>query len=421
MAFADRHLVVEFQVRDETRFHTQRELVQELSKAGASGDTVHFWASKRGCCVFASSSDASAALVNDNLLESFLVCPISDSAWDDVSGGLFRDPVVDAGLSGAAPADNANPIDPDDAKMAKFFNLVTEGRETSRRSDIACSIAPFSGIESKASFEEWEYDIKCLGKEGVADTRIKQAIRKSVRGEPAKVLIRLGDEATVVEILHKFRGIYGSIEKGGVLLERFSAATQRSTEAVTNWSCRLEDMLAELQAAGKLSDADAADLLVTRLWGGLFSSKLKEATRFIYDSEPGFDELVRRIRSVETDLKAVNAGVISPVGAKPVKSHVQAVVAEEAVVGVSSSITTPESTTHALLQQILKRIGQLEAANASTRSPVSAYRANLPSCSTAPTPGVSGQSTHGLCSRCGWYHKLGCCTQVRHRNGHSLN
>lgn len=68
---------------------------------------------------------------------------------------------------------------------------------------------------------------------------IRQAVRKSLRGEAARIAKRLGPEATVNQILQKLDDVYGEVNAGETLLAECYAAHQSKTEDFTAWRCSL--------------------------------------------------------------------------------------------------------------------------------------------------------------------------------------
>ena len=62
----------------------------------------------------------------------------------------------------------------------------------------------FSGDKKgETTFDLWKFEVECLMKEKQSDATISQAIRRSLRGEAARVVMRLGSAASTSEILEK--------------------------------------------------------------------------------------------------------------------------------------------------------------------------------------------------------------------------
>ena len=79
----------------------------------------------------------------------------------------------------------------------------------------------------------WKYELQTLLEEGVNSKEvITVAARKSLRGSPANIAMRLGVKATIEELLTKFDGMYGTVEPSESLLTQFYSAQQEETEEV---------------------------------------------------------------------------------------------------------------------------------------------------------------------------------------------
>lgn len=85
-------------------------------------------------------------------------------------------------------------------------------------------IALFSGGTSDSEYELWRYEVTCLRKEGYSKETILNAIRRSLKGEPATVMMRLGPVDNIDEILQKFDSIYGNVLGTEDILAEFYSA-----------------------------------------------------------------------------------------------------------------------------------------------------------------------------------------------------
>lgn len=167
-------------------------------------------------------------------------------------------------------------------------------------------VAIFSGESGKndTSYEVWKYQVTCLldKKDKYPRHVISQAIRWSLKGEAAKVAMRLGSDAEVDELLHKFDSVYGVVETKESMLAQFYSARQRDDEDVSSWSCRLEDLLnktfqTDPAAVGRYGQNE---MLRTMLWTGL-KPALKDKSGHKFDAIEDFDALRSALRRVEYD------------------------------------------------------------------------------------------------------------------------
>ena len=163
-------------------------------------------------------------------------------------------------------------------------------------------ISIFSGDEEKdSSFEAWKFEVLTLAKEGTSSEKvIATALKKSLRGDAAKVVRRLGLNASIEDILNKFEGIFGTVEDPECLLSAFYSAEQHHNEKVATWGCRLEDLLDRALQDQTVSSKSIDDMLKVKFWSGL-QDHIKEGTRHLKDTVRNFDELRVQARKVERE------------------------------------------------------------------------------------------------------------------------
>ena len=148
--------------------------------------------------------------------------------------------------------------------------------------------------------------MECLQEDrSLADEDIRLVIRRSLKGEAAHVLKRLGHNVSVKQIVAKFDGVYGVVETGEETLAEFYSTKQHKSEDVSTWGCRLEGMLERVTDAGAIGAKDTNEMLRKRFWSGLLP-KLKEASRHKFDVTKDFDRLRVIVRSIEQEFKHDN-------------------------------------------------------------------------------------------------------------------
>ena len=159
----------------------------------------------------------------------------------------------------------------------------------------------FSGESKDCNFDVWLYEVKCLLEEDnySADT-VKQAVRKSLKGEPAKIAVRLGPSASVEELIDKLQGIYGTVELGESLLAQFYSATQKPGECVATWGCRIEDLLEKARNRGQIKAEVMPEMLRTRFWTGL-TQAYKNVSGHLFATSDNFDQLRVDMRRLEAE------------------------------------------------------------------------------------------------------------------------
>ncbi|XP_062606590.1 paraneoplastic antigen Ma3 homolog [Saccostrea cucullata] len=213
-------------------------------------------------------------------------------------------------------------------------------------------ISVFSGDE-KDSYELWKYEVVCLMKESHSEESILQAIRRSVKGEAAKVIMRLGVGVSVQEILCKLDSIYGNVLEKEDILAEFYSAKQKDDETCSAWSCRLEDILCKAMKMGKVQNSAANEMLRTMFYKGL-RHDLKDICGHLYHSINDFDKLRVEIRKIETEHPAQGKVKSKPAIAKA---------------GVSQPETT--STLDSKFEALQAQINQLRTTQESYYNPPS--------------------------------------------------
>ena len=162
----------------------------------------------------------------------------------------------------------------------------------------------FNGEDDKKDtpYEAWKYEVQTLMKEGVYSSHmIATSVKKSLRGEAAKIARRLGCDATVDDIIKKFDGIYGTVEDSNVLLSQFYSSVQLADERVAVWGCRLEDLLDRALSSGlSMPGQSLNNMLRDQFWGGLHDH-LKEPMRHQLSKMNDFDEFRVETRKIERE------------------------------------------------------------------------------------------------------------------------
>ena len=168
-------------------------------------------------------------------------------------------------------------------------------------------ISNFSGDSSSkgdVSYDQWKFEIKSLMRdklyhEGV----VLQAIRRSVRGSAAEVLMTLGEDASVDVALTKFDHMFGNVLPAEILLEQFFSARQKDSESVTSYACRLEELLVQVnkKQSDILSKEATQGMLRTKFYSGL-RTELRRQVRYMFDKEGStYDDLLVLARTTEME------------------------------------------------------------------------------------------------------------------------
>ena len=152
---------------------------------------------------------------------------------------------------------------------------------------------------------------------------LAQAIRKSLRGEASNLLRRLGIGATIPEILAKFESVYGAVDRKGSVLAKFYSARQDENEDVSNWSCRLEDILSIAVEKKVVDLKNANDTLRNMFWQAW---NFQDIFGYKFERVTDFDKLRVELRKLEQEHNYLTSGhetSINPLIEKQEKSEMK--------------------------------------------------------------------------------------------------
>lgn len=163
----------------------------------------------------------------------------------------------------------------------------------------------FSGEGDKdARYAQWRAEVVGLQVDH-SETVILQAMRRSVKGVAADVMLQLKDTDTLTSALDKFDKMFGCVQSAEKLYELFYTARQLPGETVVVWACRLERIVADVKGVDSNMSSEASNsMLRSKFWSGLSSSAMRDALRHRVDSGVAYPDLLVAARQVETE----NAG-----------------------------------------------------------------------------------------------------------------
>lgn len=185
-------------------------------------------------------------------------------------------------------------------------------------------IPVFTGSEnasrSEVSYEYWSHVVKgILNDKAYPVPLVKQAIRKSLRGEAAQILLQLPADPDVDTIVDTLGEYYGKVITKETSWQMFFSATQSSKETIVSWKSRLESLMYRATLCGTLTTSEREERLKNQFWSGLYSTRVKEASRHVYDSNKDLSELFKYCRAVEQSISSTKA--VNNVTEKPTKSE----------------------------------------------------------------------------------------------------
>lgn len=219
----------------------------------------------------------------------------------------------------------------------------TEHTLTTRQGNYIPKISCFSGDgKHETTYDLWRYEVDCLIKEKYAEGVIAQAIRRSLKGEAGSVLMRIGPDATICQILDKMESIFGTVERGETIMERFYSAKQEPNETTMSWSCRLEEIYRKAVIKGVARKEESNEKLRSKYWNGLHQW-IKDITGYKFDQILDFDELRKEIRLVEKEHDTIR------------KTHLKM-----AVTSTSTEREDDIKELKAMVQQLTTKVQELE-------------------------------------------------------------
>ena len=153
-----------------------------------------------------------------------------------------------------------------------------------------------------ASFARWQYHVKVLQHGPYENYIILNAVNQSLRTPAADLVVNMGADVTVTDILRKFKSRYGSVLSVEALTEKLYALKQEK-EDLSAWAFRIEEVVYEIEEKDGIQHSDVPAKVRGRFWYGLQDSKIKEATRASWATMP-FDDLLEQCRALEEEYSA---------------------------------------------------------------------------------------------------------------------
>ena len=187
--------------------------------------------------------------------------------------------------------------------------------EESRSMKVVPRLPVFTGEEKDVPFEQWEFEVLCLIKEEWREEEVKLLIRRSLKGQASRTLMNLGTEATVTQILNKFRSVFGPVLSTSSVMAQFYSLRQSDTEDVGSFSARLENCAHQALQLGRVKQTELDSLLKEAFSSGVRKS-LKVATGYLFEIKSfTYDQLVLEVKRREKELSPVNTASVKSVAA----------------------------------------------------------------------------------------------------------
>lgn len=185
----------------------------------------------------------------------------------------------------------------------KFVRSYDHELLTDKRTIPRMSI--FFGEEGKGEFgfQTWKYEIQCLIHEGkYPEDQSLMAIRRSAKGEAANILRRLGTTASIVDILRKFESTFGDIDSPEIILIKFYAVEQKSSESLIAYATRIEEIFAQACSVGALKPTQE-EILKSVFYQGL-KPPLQQFGNLKYETVKDYDKFKVEMRKIENEINS---------------------------------------------------------------------------------------------------------------------
>ena len=164
-------------------------------------------------------------------------------------------------------------------------------------------VSTFSGSSKDCSFEQFRYDVQCLIKQGCPEGMVLTAIKRSIKGQAQEIVLHMGEDATVNDIITRFDLMFGDVNPPHVLLAQFYSAFQAPGESITDWYARLEDIASKItRKDGNVISPNNYDILVnTQFWTKMCDERMKNALRHKFDELAGSPQFIVEARKIESE------------------------------------------------------------------------------------------------------------------------
>ena len=167
-------------------------------------------------------------------------------------------------------------------------------------------VSTFSGSNKECSFEQFRHDVQCLLKQGCPDVMVLNAIKRSIKGQAQEIVLHMGEDATVADILSRYEIMFGDVNPPHVLLAQFYAAAQAPGETMTDWYSRLEDLASRITRKDtNVISPNNYDILVnTQFWTKLHSEQMRNALRHKFDTLAQSPQFIVEARKIESEFSS---------------------------------------------------------------------------------------------------------------------
>lgn len=156
--------------------------------------------------------------------------------------------------------------------------------------------------KGEAPYDLWKYEVDTLGRSQFPSHIVDMAVRRSLKGDAARIAMRLGADTNIETLLHKLESAYGISIQDDLLMREFYDAQQKTDEDVTTWANRIEDLLYKACQKNVVRREEMNEKLCSRFWSGL-SQHLQDTSGHLHYIVKDFDTLKKEMRDHETNIR----------------------------------------------------------------------------------------------------------------------
>ena len=98
-------------------------------------------------------------------------------------------------------------------------------------------LVKFNADHGNEGYDLWRHQVHSLIKEKHPEKGIFDAIRLSLHGKASSIVVRLGAEASITDMLKKMDSIFGEVDTEADLPAALYSARQGPIESVSDWGC----------------------------------------------------------------------------------------------------------------------------------------------------------------------------------------
>ena len=177
-------------------------------------------------------------------------------------------------------------------------------------------------------------------------------IRRSLRGEAAAMLTRLGETATIDSMLDMFHSTFGNTETPESILKRFHGSEQEPDESIVSYAGKVEELFSQAVELHAIQRSQQV-LLKSVFYEGL-NTDIKIASSYKYETIAKYNLFKTEVRKLEDEMH------ISKGKSDSKKKSTCSAASRREEEPVTTGQSTEMAEMKALLEKINERIDKIE-------------------------------------------------------------